>query len=392
MGESKSDRSWNVFERVYASLSERLGRSLFEEMTRTESLKPGLTLSKLAAFPLAGLVHGLTLAFVILGGVLLVKGWPNLLAVLLAAVCLAIAWVLRPRFTKVPDDILPTEAFPTLYNVTGKIAGALGTSNVDGIVIGGWFNAAFTHAGWQRKRILYLGLPLFSVLTPQEKVALLAHELAHDVNGDPVRGFFIGSAIHTLVTWYELLRPQQQLWVPGAGFPGIAPLIANIVMSVLSRVPLLGVYALSFLLWRDSQRAEYLADYLAATVSGTEAMVSMLDKFRFEDTFHHLVHQISLQQREGKRDLFEELKREVAQVPPRKLEPIKRQTQIEKPRLDATHPPTAYRIEFLLAHPVREPKVSLPPSELKQMDQELTAVRGKVQKKIIDAHRATLYY
>ncbi len=51
MGESRLDRSWNVFEGVYASMSERLGRSLFEEMTRAESLKPGLTLSKLAAFP-----------------------------------------------------------------------------------------------------------------------------------------------------------------------------------------------------------------------------------------------------------------------------------------------------------------------------------------------------
>jgi hypothetical protein len=49
MGGSKSDKSWDVFERVYASMSERLSRRLFEEMTRAESLKPGLTLSKLVA-------------------------------------------------------------------------------------------------------------------------------------------------------------------------------------------------------------------------------------------------------------------------------------------------------------------------------------------------------
>ena len=33
-----------------------------------------------------------------------------------------------------------------------------------------------------------LGLPLVSVLEPQERVALIAHEIAHDVNGDPARG------------------------------------------------------------------------------------------------------------------------------------------------------------------------------------------------------------
>ncbi len=40
--------------------------------------------------------------------------------------------------------------------------------------------------------------PLWLTFTPQERVAVLAHELAHDVNDDVRRSLFVGGAIDAL--------------------------------------------------------------------------------------------------------------------------------------------------------------------------------------------------
>jgi len=50
----------------------------------------------------------------------------------------------------------------------------------------------------------------------------------------------------------------------------------NLLQLGIAQLIWLSILALSHLLYRDSQRAEYLADYLAATVSGTEAAQSLI--------------------------------------------------------------------------------------------------------------------
>jgi len=80
-------------------------------------------------------------------------------------------------------------------------------------------------------------------------------------------------------------------------------------------------YMLSHLLWRDMQRAEYLADYLAANVSGTDAMLSLLNKLHFEKAMELAAHRARLDR--GK-SLIGELRREIANMPERELERIRR--------------------------------------------------------------------
>ena len=46
------------------------------------------------------------------------------------------------------------------------------------------FNASFTTVGWRGTPVFRLGVPLLTILDDQEIVALLAHEMAHEVNGD----------------------------------------------------------------------------------------------------------------------------------------------------------------------------------------------------------------
>jgi heat shock protein HtpX len=117
----------------------------------------------------------------------------------------------RPRVPKVHEAIMAREKALALHKLADEVARALDTSPVDGIVISSDFNAGLGQGGRRRRRILHLGLPLVSILNGEERVALLAHELAHSVNGDPNRGFFVGTAISSLAQWHYLLRPNR-IW------------------------------------------------------------------------------------------------------------------------------------------------------------------------------------
>lgn len=383
----KPSRPQDVLGSLYASMGARLSRSLFDRVTNAESLKPTWTFSKALAFLLATVVHGLTLALAALGGVLLVKGWPYFFAIAGGLLCLLVAWALRPRPARWPDATALATKFPTLHKTVNRVAQALGTSGVDAIVIDEQFNAAFGHAGWRRKKVLRLGLPLLSILDDQEKVALIAHELAHNVNGDPHRGFLIGSAIDALVTWSELLQPDV-IWPLGHGIRGVLMVPLNLAMLGLSRIAWLGAYVLVHLLWRESQRAEYLADYLASGVCGTDAMLSMLERAHYEAAFSSAVQRAAVSQ--TSLDLFAELQRRIAEMPSREIERVRRVERLEASRLDATHPPTVCRVEFLKARRVSGRKVVLSPIDSNQLGQEFAAIQKTIQRKLVDAYIASI--
>src|SRR5436189_272087 len=81
-----------------------------------------------------------------------------------------------------------------LFKLVDSIAQALHARPIDYITIHTDFNAGFQKVGWRQKTVLSLGYPLWIALTDKERVALIAHELAHDVNGDSTRSRIIGTA------------------------------------------------------------------------------------------------------------------------------------------------------------------------------------------------------
>jgi len=378
----------NVLQSMYARLGKRYSRGLFDQLQTARSLKRAWSASKVLAVAMATTVHGLTLAVAVLGVALLIKGWPYLVAIVCGGLCLALAWALRPRLPQVKDETAPRDQFPELYRLSDDVACALGASKLDGIVLDGQFNAGYVEAGWRRRRILRLGLPLLAILDGQECVALLAHELAHGVNGDPTRGLFVGSAVSSLAAWYEFLRPDE-IWPIGRGLVVLAMIPANLLMLALSGLPWLGTYLLSHLLWRDSQRAEYLADALATSVSGCDAMLRMLDKAHLQRVFAFVAQRAAASR--GSADFFVELRRQVAEVPEREMERIRRVEQMELSRLDVTHPPTTFRIALLKSQAVTEPQVRLSVENRERIDAELAAVEIKIAKRLVDSQRARLY-
>ncbi|HSB69216.1 MAG TPA: M48 family metallopeptidase [Candidatus Methylomirabilis sp.] len=251
------------------------------------------------------------------------------------------------------------------------------------------FNAAFGRVGWRQREVLYMGLPLWAILENEERVALIAHELAHGVNGDPVRGFFVGSAAAALARWYTLFRPDR-IWDESKGIAGLPAVPFNIAMLMLANLAWIAAVALSHLLWRDSQRAEYLADRLAASISGTGPSRSLLRKLHYGETFALAIHRAVVSQG-ARSDILDNLRELGLKAPPREVERVTRVQQLEGSRLDATHPPSAYRIELLRAHYVAHPKVEFPPPEFEAVEKELLPFRNSVQLKLEDKYRAGLY-
>ncbi len=348
-------------ERLYAAMSARVSNNLFESMRDAGDFQPAVSgATLLAAIFCCGVLAG-TLLLAGFGILLLYKG--NLIFGLPVIVG---ALLYRPQLGKAPRTVLPRSACPTLYRLADDVAAALGIGPVAGIAITGEFNASFAQVGWRRRRYLYLGLPLWGILQEDEAVALIAHELAHGVNGDPSRRIMVSWAINTLAAWTDAL-------------------IGGAVTAIFAPVPWSGLVLLCHLLAYEQQKSEYRADYLAARVSGTAASLSLLDKLHHEETFGRIRRQAHTQW--GNPDIVSELRRQVMSLPAREMERIRRVQRLADSRLDVSHPPTAHRIAVLQANPTLHPALQLPSVDLEQINRELAPALAALRQQVLTTRR-----
>jgi len=281
-----------------------------------------------------------------------------------------IAWAMRPRIAKLPTvNIAYRRQYPALHTLVDQIAEALGAGQVDMIVLDCNFNASFNRAGWRRKDVLTIGLPLFKILAPQERIALLAHEIGHGVNGDPTRGFIVGTALNSLNEWYRILQ---------------------LSVGIVAAIPGLWLYTLALLMFRDQQKAEYLADHLAAGVAGTEGQLGLLRKLHMYDDVHMTIRRFYLNNSKG--NLFDAIKARITNVPQRELVRLDKMERLEDSILDATHPPTAFRIDLLNAHKMRDPRVVLCAAENARIDAELAQMEPDGQAQLLNILDSASYY
>lgn len=121
-------------------------------------------------------------------------GW----ALFFGIICLGIVYILRIRPVRWPKNTVSRSDYPALYGLLDRMTKELGTTPVAGLILNEEYNASITQIGIRRKKLVTLGLPLLSVLTPQERVVVLAHEFGHGLNRDPVRGFVFWTTTFTL--------------------------------------------------------------------------------------------------------------------------------------------------------------------------------------------------
>ncbi|GGJ35883.1 M48 family metallopeptidase [Deinococcus roseus] len=338
---------------MYAVLGKKSGKQLFEKHLKQPVLKPGWSFSKMLGFFLAGLLvfppYGLMLV-----GVGLALYFHSDPAYFACAGLLALGWYLQSPILQRPHGVVTREQAPVLYGVLDQIA-RLQNTRIDHLAVQENFNASFLRVeGWHGKAVVALGYPLMSILTPEEKVAVMAHEVAHSANGDALRSGLVGMALGTLqkwtIIWYRLNLP-------------IEPLIWHGQLILLC-------------FHRDSQRAEYLADDLAAAVAGSEAMVSALKKLHFAPNFHSILRAAA--DSSNTMHFYRAFQQHIRHVPDSELRRIERAGLLEGSRVDDSHPPTVYRIQRLNTH-FKPSALQLTPEQTAAIDRELQTLEADLQ-------------
>jgi Zn-dependent protease with chaperone function len=372
--------------------SDRLVVSLYEDLRSDGVSPPGWDAARVASYMVAGGVHLLTVALVVTAVTVSVVS-PVFPVIVLSLLLLAVAFFIRPRFGRMPKGVplLARMDAPELYRLLDRVADEVGARRVDVIAIDRFFNASYAAVGLRRRRVVTIGLPLWNALSPEERISVLGHEFGHGVNGDSRHLLVVGTALQTLRRLYALLRRDRE-WehrVPGS-FVALLGLALRLVKWLL-RLPVAGTYlALSMLTLRAGQRAEYLADRLAASTASAAAAADALDKLRtVEET---LLPAISFQAAfPQKIHLWNKQRELIARIPDLELERRRRISTITEHRVDSSHPPTRLRIELLRGLPTTEPTISLTAQETDTIEKELGPTYAKIAVDLAAPYRAAHY-
>jgi heat shock protein HtpX len=383
---SHKQESVKKLDLIYEKLGRRFGESMLHQVSERQSMRPGFSFARFVAYVLATAVHMVSLFFLVSSLYFISQWQDSIWFAVLGLFLLALSWVTRPRFGKLDksEQVVCREEIPEFYNVVDKLCETAGVRPVDGIIIDHEYNASVRTVGIRGKRILTIGLPLFTILPKDERMALLGHEIGHFANNDVARSIFVGGAIGTLATWYDLLDVQHVDEIEG-----IFGIISGFFMKGLALIPY-GLYMLMIhLLWHDSQRAEYFADLVGAELSGTKSFIHLMEKIQFDQIFYHVVRKAAVINSSS--SLLDHFRKKVEELPSKEYRRLKRVSELELSKLNYTHPPNAYRIQFLNSQNHYSSRVSLTVEQNKKIDRELAKHEDRVQDTLVGEYLASLY-
>jgi Zn-dependent protease with chaperone function len=278
-----------------------------------------------------------------------------------------------------------------LFALLDEVARATGSQPPDLVLVSADFNASVDRAGLRRRLVLTVGLPLWEALDDPQRVAVLGHELGHEVNGDPRSTLLIGTAVESLHRWAWLLlpdtrAPRQRRRFGARGGSGsllaVAEHLVPIVLLPLSVTVGLLALGLQRIGARSGQRAEYRADELAAGAAGTDSAVSLLDHFFLAEQCINAMQLAVSVDRDA--DVWAAERRFLRAVTPAQRERWRRIAAREQHRTDASHPPTLLRREMLLSRPMVTGSVHVTPAMLASANDELVAFEPAVARMLRD--------
>ena len=352
------------------ALEHRLADGMAERLVsgvggrRRESTRPRL-LDGIIAHLLALPVHLATFGFAAGGLWLVVLGgnWPLRV---LGVVLLVVAVGTRPHFSKEPKRAirLTADSAPQLFDLLTSVASVTEAPIPGAVVINAQFNAWAQRVGWRRRRIMGIGAPLWQAAPPQARIALLGHELGHFAHGDLARGLWVGSALDTLARWRSALSNG---WSTGS---------IQRVIGVLVFVPLRSVVAgYAALLERANapshRRQEHLADLDAARVGGSAGALALLDAMLAGNSVQVAITRAAA--RADRPDVWQTVREQIDATPLTEIERRRRAAELERSRIDDTHPRTALRIRLIQLRPALEPAVFRDPGAWARIDAEMSA-------------------
>jgi Zn-dependent protease with chaperone function len=369
-------------------LETRLADGLYRELERGRLQRPGWDLARVAAALLSVLVLLVPVGCLAFAVFAVLSYRPLWFGILLALVALGIGWLFCPRPNRLyaDDVVVERDQAPVLFRVLDAVADAVGTDRVAAVVVDAKPNLWFARIGLRGQPVVGIGLPLWLGLGPQERVALLAHELGHGRNGDARHGWLVGNARGVLD---ELLRTfhEQPLDdyrhelghdLGASAMENTVNLAGRFVNAVCGGLVRAYATVLDRVELRSNQRGEYLADRVAARVAGSEATARALDRLVLGDAAYRALERTVRYQPDA--DPAATVRRAVGEIPARELERRLRQARLRETRIDVSHPPTYLRSRLVRAQPVPVAQVVLQRMDANTTDTELVTAAAPVLK------------
>jgi heat shock protein HtpX len=346
----------------------RLNRGQFEELEGRTVDRPARGAATLALMGIAVVLLAGIVGLFAFGVYLVVDDFPNF-RMLFGLCFIAIALMLRPRFGKRPpfaEEVRRADA-PALFALVDEVAGAVGTPVPRTVVVDyRSFNAYATTHGILHRRVMCIGVPLWAALGPQERVALLGHELGHFVNGDLRRGPLTSVAFGTFATLSEITQDDERL---GRGQSPLVDAFVRVVMALMNWVFGWAHVGVEMIGRRSHQRAEYYADSVAARVAGSRAVVRLLDVLTCDALVMTGVKRVA-----GRlRPVAEWTAAAAASIDEARASMIARRqlTARDGASLFASHPPSGLRAMMIESRPELSASVVLDGAASARIDQEL---------------------
>ena len=371
---------------------------LYESLRTAESLRPTSAVG-LAVTVFATAIHLLTVA-AFAGSILVIVEWPDhwfaWVGGLLGA---AVAIDVRPRIWKYvrkpKGEWLTRAEAPALFDLLDRCADASDAPRARFVAIASAFNAGTTKHGWKREVRLAIGAPLWQVLSGPQRVALLGHELAHQVNGDVGHGIWAATARESALRWMRVLNPREsrherasrlRMSQSGQSFLGngiaalIAPLLMIVVFGPLFLIALGCHRALLRLDLRSGQRAEYLADQLSARLASTAESISWLERTALRESVIHFLRQAKAAPPDD--DLWRALNAYLDSVPDHERRRRVLLEELHNTRVDRSHPANYLRRKLLAARPAEAGSIKVEEAEWAAIEAELAPQYRRVAQQL----------
>lgn len=388
-GVNAAAASTTRFEALYRRVSTRSARQLMDEVCTPAGLRPRRDGAAWLAIALAIPVHLLCLALVA-GAAWLIFGVRSPVSYIGAAILLGAAFLGRPRLEHPAADgiHLRRADAPVLFGVCDRVSATTGAPQVEIVTIVEDFNAYSGRVGLRRRANVTIGARWWAGVGNDSRLATLGHEFGHFSNGDWTHQVVVSSALNTLEEWYHAFGD-------GLAAGGLAGVVESAASRVVRLVTGNWFWLIYVSLARVGQRAEYLADAMAAAVAGTDAEVQAeQDMLGAGSVDTSIATSVAATLRTHPRHVPDELlgvwaavAERAARTPASELERRLRASKRSQTRVDDSHPPTWMRIQAVRSRPKQDPAVRVSDAEWTAIEHELAAPMRAMERHVFDETR-----
>ena len=304
--------------------------------------------------------------------------WPAPFGLFLGLILLLIVALSLPRPPGIPKNGVRIERLdaPQLFGLLDQLCELGGINKIDILMFDDSINAQTVRVGLRRRLVIVVGMPLWEALDHRERVALLAHEVAHDANGDLWRNSYVGTSIHVLNKWSNATDPGP---LEDASDLGVVSLFAWFLLVLPHLFSQLLCRAQTSLTLAAHQKAEFAADALAAQLASTQAVVDLLERLILSGTISFGIKSA----KKAQTNVWESIRERSESLPPGDRALLRATAMEEQSRVDATHPPTGQRLQALASSVPASGQVSLDWGRNRRIDEELRTARVQIEAKLL---------